>query len=48
VNTELSEMHDHYIEAVNSAVADGRYDLVEELADAYADEALRQLTSEAR
>jgi hypothetical protein len=36
----LRALHDHYVEAVNRAVADDRYDLVAELVAGYPDEAL--------
>lgn len=43
----LRELHETYIWAVNAAVADGRMDLVRELAEEYTDEALRLMTESA-
>jgi hypothetical protein len=40
----LRELHDAYVWAVNAAVAEGRDDLVAELADGYEVEALRIMT----
>jgi hypothetical protein len=45
---QLRALHDHYIEQVNMAVAEGREDLVRQLCDAYTDEALLMLTSASR
>ncbi len=39
----LRRLHDQYTELVNSAVDEGREDLVEQFSDAYADEALRAI-----
>ncbi|MBA3250640.1 MAG: hypothetical protein H0T66_10140 [Geodermatophilaceae bacterium] len=36
----LTALHDHYIRAVNTAIAAGREPLAEELAQQYADDAL--------
>jgi len=36
----LRALHEHYVDAINRAVADGRDDLVAELAADYPDEAL--------
>ena len=41
---QLRELHDFHIEQVNSAVAQGRMDLVADLSDSYAEEALALLT----
>ena len=35
----LRDLHEQYVDAVNRAVADGRDDLVDELAAAYTDDA---------
>jgi hypothetical protein len=40
----LRELHDAYVWAVNAAIAEGRDDLVAELADGYDVEALRIMT----
>jgi len=40
----LRELHDAYVWSVNAAVAEGRDDLVAELADEYTVEALRIMT----
>jgi hypothetical protein len=42
----LRELHDAYVWDVNAAVAAGRDDLVAELADEYAAEALRMMTDQ--
>jgi hypothetical protein len=47
VRMRLVALHDEYVEAVNAAVAEGRDDLVDHLAQEYPDAALRILTSEA-
>ncbi len=39
LDDELRDLHEHYVDAVNRAVAEQRDDLVEVLADAYTDEA---------
>lgn len=44
VARRLDALHDSYVYAVNTAVADGRDDLVYQLADDYFDDALRVLT----
>jgi hypothetical protein len=41
---QLRELHDFHIEQVNTAVAQGRMDLVADLSDSYAEEALALLT----
>ncbi|MFC5951586.1 hypothetical protein ACFQH9_25300 [Pseudonocardia lutea] len=41
VRAQLRLLHDEYVSAVNSAVEEGREDLVERLAADYPDEALR-------
>ena len=41
----LRELHDAYAWKVNAAVAEGRMDLVRELADEYTDEALQLMTT---
>jgi hypothetical protein len=43
-NEQLRELHDEYVWEVNAAVAEGRLDLVWQLADDYLDRALRLLT----
>ena len=40
----LRELHDAYVWKVNAAVAEGRMDLVWELADEYTDEAVQLMT----
>ncbi|GAA1257018.1 hypothetical protein GCM10009609_20140 [Pseudonocardia aurantiaca] len=44
--TDLRRLEDAYIEAVNSAIGEGREDLVEELVASYPDAALRLLTTD--
>ncbi|GAA4687307.1 hypothetical protein GCM10023215_23740 [Pseudonocardia yuanmonensis] len=44
VRTRLRLLHDEYVAAVNSAVEEGREDLVERLAADYPDAALRVMT----
>ncbi len=39
LDDSLHELHEHYVDAVNRAVAEQRDDLVADLADAYTDEA---------
>jgi hypothetical protein len=39
----LRELHELYVWQVNAAVGEGRYDLVEQLADEYLEEALAEL-----
>jgi hypothetical protein len=41
----LRRLHDMHVEKVNQAVDEGREDLVRELSDAYADQALRAITA---
>ncbi len=41
----LRALHDDYAEMANTAVAEGRDDLVQQLADRYADEALALVTA---
>ena len=43
-NEQLRELHDEYVWEVNAAVAEGRLDLVWQLADDYLDRALRLIT----
>ncbi len=43
IETRLPALHAHYTALMNAAVAAGRMDLVEDLADAYQDEALELL-----
>jgi hypothetical protein len=45
VADRLRALHEHYVDAVNRAVAEDRYDLVAELAADYPDEALREIVS---
>jgi hypothetical protein len=40
----LRRLNEQYIELVNCAVDEGRDDLAQQFADAYADEALRAIT----
>ena len=42
----LEELHLHYVEAVNAAVAEDRMDLVEALADEYDEAALALLVEQ--
>ena len=44
----LRALHDDYVEMTNMAVAEGRDNHVQQLADRYADEALALLTAGAR
>jgi hypothetical protein len=41
----LRALHDDYVDKVNRAVADNREDLIKDLTDAYADEALAAMTA---
>ena len=41
---QLTRLHETYVWYVNAAVGEGRYDLVDQLADEYLDEALALLT----
>ena len=41
----LMRLHETYVWYVNAAVGEGRYDLVEQLADEYLDDALALLTA---
>ena len=41
----LRALHEHYVDAVNRAVAEDRYDLVAELVADYPDEALSEIVS---
>jgi hypothetical protein len=41
----LRELHEAYVWQVNAAVAEGRMDLVRQLADEYTDEALQLMTA---
>jgi hypothetical protein len=41
----LRALHEHYVWQVNAAVAEGRDDLVAELADEYLEDALAELTA---
>jgi hypothetical protein len=43
----LRELHDEYVWKVNSAVAEGREDLIRRLCDEYVDEAVRVLAADA-
>jgi hypothetical protein len=43
VDTEMTELHEHYARRVDAAVAEGRMDLVQELNADYLEEALRRL-----
>jgi hypothetical protein len=40
VNPTMTDLHDHYVRAVNEAVADDRADVIRELNEAYVEEAL--------
>ncbi|WP_369135723.1 hypothetical protein [Modestobacter sp. I12A-02662] len=42
---QLRALHDEYAELTNQALTEGREDLVQELADEYADRALRLITA---
>lgn len=44
---QMRALHDDYVEMTNMAVAEGRDDHLQQLADRYADEALALLTAEA-
>lgn len=48
IEDRLGRLHEEYVVAVNSAIAEGRDDLVEELAAEYPDAALRVMTGGAR
>ena len=41
----LRELHEYYVWQVNAAVAEGRDDLVAELADQYLEDAMAELTA---
>ncbi len=41
----LRALHEHYVDALNRAVAEDRYDLVAELVAEYPNEALREIVS---
>lgn len=43
--TRLRELHHDYVEKVNRLVAEDREDLIREAIEAYADEALREITA---
>lgn len=45
VTERLRSLYDDHVEQLNMAVAEDRYDLVEELSDSYMDEALRLITA---
>ncbi|MFD2091060.1 hypothetical protein [Blastococcus deserti] len=45
VSERLRRLHDAHVEQVNMAVAEERYDLVQELSDSYMDEALSLITA---
>ena len=47
VNPTMTELSDHYVRRVNSAVADDRTDVVRELNEAYVEEALRVILATA-
>jgi hypothetical protein len=42
----LRTLHEEHVELVNLALSEGREDLVQELSDSYADQALRLITAE--
>jgi len=44
---ELSQLHDHYVVAINEAVGEDNYVLVEQLAAEYDNEALALITRSA-
>jgi hypothetical protein len=44
---ELSQLHDHYVVAINEAVAEDNYVLVDQLASEYDDEALALISRSA-
>jgi hypothetical protein len=48
LDDRLRSLHEQYVDAVNRAVAEGRDDVVEQLADAYTDEAAALLGHELR
>ena len=43
--TRLRDLHHDYVERVNRLVAEDREDLIPEAINAYADEALREITA---
>ena len=45
ITDHLRQLHDEYVFRLNSALQEGRDDLVGPLADAYTDDALRILTT---
>ena len=45
ITDHLRQLHDDYVFRLNSALQEGRDDLVGPLADAYTDDALRILTT---
>ncbi|MCV2489335.1 hypothetical protein OF117_08145 [Geodermatophilus sp. YIM 151500] len=47
MDTLMIELHEHYVHAVNEAVAEDRMDRVEELSDQYLEEALQLILATA-
>jgi hypothetical protein len=47
LSRHLRDLHDAYVDKVNRLVAEGREDLIQELVDAYSDEALAAMTGSA-
>jgi hypothetical protein len=45
-NEQLTRLHETYVWYVNAAVGEGRFDLVQKLADEYLDEALALITAD--
>jgi hypothetical protein len=45
LSRHLRDLHDAYVDKVNRLVAEGREDLIQELVDAYSDEALAAMSS---
>jgi hypothetical protein len=45
LSRQLRDLHDAYVDKVNRLVAEGREDLIQELVDAYSDEALAAMTA---
>ena len=48
LTASLRRLHDDHVEQVNMALAEGREDLVQELADSYMDESLALITATGR
>ena len=45
LSRHLRDLHDAYVDKVNRLVAEGREDLIQELVDAYSEEALAAMTA---